>query len=101
MPQEKYYNIYISTNHPRNTVLYVGVTNNIFKRESQHKEKINKKSFTARYNVNKVVYYETFNDIRDAITREKQIKAGSRRKKIDLINSMNPEWKDLIKESLE
>lgn len=101
MSQEKYYYVYISTNHPRHTVLYVGVTNNIFKRENQHKEKVNIKSFTARYNINKIVYCETFNNIRDAIAREKQIKAGSRQKKIDLINSINHGWKDLVKEFLE
>lgn len=94
MREERYYFVCISTNQ-RHTVLYTGVTNNILNRDNQHKEKINKKSFTAKYNVDKTVYYETFNDIRDAITREKQIKAGSREKKIDLINSLNPEWKDL------
>jgi len=99
MRKEKYYFVYLSTNHPRHTVLYTGVTNNILERDDQHKKKINKRSFTARYNVNKVVYYETFTDINTAITREKQIKRLVRRKKIELIESINPEWKDLVEES--
>jgi len=74
------------------------VTNNILNRDNQHKEKISKNSFTAKYNINKTVYYETFNDIKDAITREKQIKNLVRRKKIELINSLNPEWRDLSEE---
>ena len=98
MKNEKYYQVYISTNNPRHTVLYTGITNNIFNRDHQHKQKINKTSFTAKHNVNKVVYYETFTNVHNAIAREKQIKAGSRQKKIDLINSINPEWRDLIEE---
>ena len=97
MINERYYFIYISTNQ-RHTVLYTGVTNNILNRDNQHKEKISKNSFTAKYNINKTVYYETFNDIKDAITREKQIKNLVRRKKIELINSLNPEWRDLSEE---
>ena len=96
--KEKYYFVYISTNQ-RHTVLYTGVTNNIFERDNQHKEKIKPNSFTARYNVNKVVYYETFTDVRNAIAREKQIKGWLRKKKIDLINSLNPGWRDMIEES--
>ena len=96
MNQKQYY-IYIATNK-RHTVIYVGVTNNLFKREDQHKNKINKNSFTAKYNIDTVVYYEAYDDIKIAIAREKQIKAGSRKKKIELIEKMNPEWKDLIKE---
>ncbi len=96
---ERYYSVYISTNK-RHSVLYTGVTNNLLNRDDQHKKKINKNSFTAKYNVDKVVYYETFNNIYDAITREKQIKAGSRQKKIELINSINPKWKDLVAETL-
>ena len=97
MKEERYYYVYISTNQ-RHTVLYTGVTNNILERDNQHKEKLNKNSFTAKYNINKVVYYETFNDIRGAITREKQIKNLVRRKKIELIETINPKWKDLIEE---
>ena len=80
-------------------VLYTGVTSDLIKRIYEHKEKL-AKSFTGKYNINKLVYYEVFDDITNAISREKQIKAGSRRKKIELINSMNNEWKDLYPELL-
>ena len=96
--QEKQYYIYIATNE-RHTVVYIGVTSDLFRREDQHKNKIDKNSFTAKYNVDTIVYYEIYNDIKIAIAREKQIKAGSRKKKIELIEKMNPEWKDLIKEA--
>ena len=86
--------IYIMTNK-NNTVLYTGVTSNLPKRVQEHKEKFHEQSFSAKYNVNKLVYWEAFQEIGDAIFREKQIKAGSRKKKLDLINSMNPEWRDL------
>lgn len=89
------YQVYILTNKNR-TVLYTGVTSNLKERVDQHKEKSNPKSFTARYNVDHLVYYEQFFDIGEAISREKQIKAGSRQKKLDLINEFNPEWKDLF-----
>lgn len=95
MKRERYYYVYIATNK-RNNVLYTGVTNNIIKRGNQHKTKINANSFSARYNINKIVYYETFTDVNSAITREKQIKAGSRKKKIGLIKIDNPRWEDLI-----
>jgi len=97
MREERYYFTYIMTNQ-RHAVLYTGVTNNILNREYQHKRKINKNSFTTKYNVDKLVYYETYNHIGLAIQREKQIKAGSRQNKINLINNINPEWKDLIEE---
>jgi len=87
------YYVYIMTNQ-RNTTLYTGMTNNLVGRVYQHKTKVNK-SFTSRYNIDKLVYYEEFNNPYDAIGREKQIKAGSRKKKIDLIEGTNPEWKDL------
>ena len=64
----------------------------------QHKEKQGSKSFTARYNLDKLVYYEVFQMIGDAIGREKQLKAGNRAKKVDLINSMNTEWNDLFEQ---
>ncbi|WP_340201932.1 GIY-YIG nuclease family protein [Ascidiimonas sp. W6] len=86
--------IYILTNK-NNTTLYVGVTANLSGRVQQHKEKINPKSFTARYNLNKLVYYEAFQMIGNAIGREKQLKAGSRAKKTALIESINPKWEDL------
>jgi len=76
------------------TVLYTGVTGDLKIRIYEHKEKL-VDGFTKKYNINKLVYYEIFNDSASAISREKQIKAGSRKKKIDLINSMNKEWKDL------
>jgi len=80
-----------------NTVLYTGVTNNLQRRVVEHKSGKGSK-FTSKYNVNKLVYFEWGNDVNFAILREKQIKAGSRKKKIDLVNSMNPEWKDLFEE---
>ncbi len=86
---------YIMTNKT-NTTLYVGVTSNIVKRVQQHKDKVNMKSFTARYNLNKLVYVEAFQSIGDAIAREKQIKAGSRAKKIALIVATNPDYTDLF-----
>lgn len=91
------YFIYIITNK-NNTVLYTGVTNNLERRVLEHKHKMNKGSFSARYNVEKLVYYERYSHIEEAIAREKQIKAGSRQKKINLIDSINPEWKDLFEE---
>jgi len=81
----------------RNNVLYTGVTNNLTKRVYEHKEK-SVSGFTKKYNINKLVYYEVLGDIYDAIKREKQIKGGSRQKKMDLINSLNPQWKDLYDE---
>ncbi|MFH1710319.1 MAG: GIY-YIG nuclease family protein [bacterium] len=85
--------IYLMTNK-RNTVIYTGVTSDLKKRVYEHKEKL-ADGFTKKYNVNKLVYYEIFSDIRGAILREKQIKAGSRKKKIDLIKSINPEFRDM------
>jgi len=87
--------IYILTNK-NNTVLYVGVTSNLEERVWQHRTGYFKNAFTSRYNVTKLVYFEEFSDIEDAIAREKQIKGGSRKKKIELINGVNPEWKDLL-----
>ncbi len=81
--------VYILTNRS-NSVLYTGVTNNLLRRVYEHKNK-KVKGFTVRYNVNKLVYYEVGEESYGAISREKQIKAGSRQKKKDLINSMNPE----------
>ncbi len=95
MREHRYY-VYIMTNK-RNSVLYTGVTNNLQRRILEHKE--GKGSvFTKKYNVDKLVYYEVSNDVHVAIAREKQIKAGSRQKKIELINRLNPEWKDLYGE---
>lgn len=89
----KQYYIYILTNK-LNSVLYTGVTGDLEKRAHEHKLKLIE-GFTKKYNIDKLVYYEVFDDIDNAIAREKQIKAGSRQKKMDLIVSMNPAWKDL------
>ena len=86
------YFVYILTNG-RHTVLYTGVTSDLKARVYQHRELL--PGFTARYNVYKLVYYEALDDPSAAITREKQIKGGSRQKKVDLVNSFNPEWRDL------
>jgi len=80
-----------------NNVLYTGVTSNLFNRVAEHKDK-RVSGFTSKYNVTKLVYYEEYNTMEEAIACEKQIKAGSRQKKIDLINSKNPVWKDLYEE---
>lgn len=91
----KSYYVYIATNY-NNTVLYTGVTNNIDRRMFEHKNKIHPKSFTAKYNINKLVYVESARYAYEAISREKQIKGLTRAKKIDLINSVNPDWNDLL-----
>lgn len=89
----KSYFVYIATNK-NNTVLYIGVTNNLTRRIYEHKEKI-VSSFTSKYNMTKLVYYEVYDDPIIAISREKQIKAGSRDKKLKLIKSLNPNFNDL------
>jgi putative endonuclease len=94
----KTYYVYILTNQS-NRVLYVGVTNSIERRLYEHKTKLNK-GFTAKYNLNKLVYIEETDDVGWAIGREKQIKGGSRLDKIDLINKENPLWDDLAKDWL-
>jgi putative endonuclease len=92
MSQVNYY-VYILTNS-RNTVLYIGVTNDLARRISEHKLKLIK-GFTSKYNVDKLVYYETFSDPNQAIHREKELKGWLRSKKISLINSINLGFKDL------
>ena len=87
------YCVYILTNKT-NHVLYTGVTNNLPRHVYEYRQKL-VEGFTKQYNVTKLVYYETFDDLNSAITREKQIKAGSRKKKIALIEAFNPEWCDL------
>ncbi len=89
--------IYITTNKP-NGVLYTGMTSELKDRIRSHKTKKYKNSFSARYNLDKLVYFEEFDSIVIAREREKQIKAGSRLKKIKLIESINPEWKDFYDE---
>lgn len=86
---------YIMTN-AHHTVLYCGATNDLYKRVLEHRNGMYSNSFTSRYNIIKLVYFETFALVSDAFAREKQAKAGSRRKKIELIESINPEWKDLF-----
>ena len=93
------YYVYMVTNK-HNTVLYTGVTNDLIRRIYTHKEHIDPKSFTARYNVDKLVYFEATSDVRAAIEREKQIKSWSRARKNELVASANPEWKDLFPEIL-
>ncbi|MGC9335917.1 MAG: GIY-YIG nuclease family protein [Anaerolineae bacterium] len=92
----KQYYVYIMTNR-YNTVLYTGVTNDLKRRAYQHRTGQGG-AFTSRYHVDELVYYEVTGDVNAAIAREKQIKAGSRKKKIDLVEAMNPEWKDLYEE---
>ena len=92
---DQYY-VYIMTNK-YNNVLYTGITNDLKRRVYEHKEKLIN-GFTKKYNITKLVYYEVFEDPENAILREKQIKAGSRQKKIDLINSINRKWLNLYKE---
>ena len=85
--------VYILFNKPRG-VLYTGVTSDLYKRMIEHKQRLH--GFSAKYNVTKLGHCEYFQDIRDAILREKQIKAGNRKKKIELIESQNPQWNDLF-----
>ena len=91
----KEYYVYIMTNKSR--TIYTGVTNNLMRRVDEHKKKLIK-GFTSKYNIQYLVYYEMTTDIHTAIAREKQIKGLLRAKKIALIDSMNPEWKDLSEE---
>ncbi len=87
------YWIYITTNQ-RNNVLYTGITNNIARRIYEHKNKI-VKGFTSKYNIDKLIYIEEYSNPEETIAREKQIKAGSRKRKIQLIEKLNPQWRDL------
>ena len=93
---DRLFYIYIMTNKG-NTVLYTGVTNDLKRRVYEHKEKL-VAGFTEKYNITKLVYYEIYDDINNAIWREKQIKGGSRQKKVELIDSMNKNWRDLSEE---
>jgi putative endonuclease len=85
--------VYILTNE-RHTVLYVGITNDLFRRATQHREGL-VSGFTKRYGLTRLVWFELHPDAWSAIQREKQLKAGSRQRKLDLINARNPEWRDL------
>lgn len=93
MPKHGYF--YIMTN-AYNTVLYCGATTDLYNRVMEHKNEVCKNSFTLKYNVNKLVYFVSFSCARDAFKREQQMKAGSRRKKVELIVGMNPKWEDLF-----
>ena len=88
------YYVYILTNTHK-TVLYTGVTNDLVRRVYEHKNHLDKGSFTARYNVEKLVYYEVTSSVEAAIEREKQIKGWNRKHKNKLIESKNPNWEDL------
>ena len=88
----KQYYVYIMTNNSR--TLYTGVTDNLVRRAYEHKKKL-VEGFTKKYNITRLVYYETTSDVRAAIQREKQVKGWLRKKKIALIEAANPEWKDL------
>jgi putative endonuclease len=90
------YYVYILTND-RHTVLYTGVTNDLLRRIGEHRER-RTHGFTRQYNVDKLVFYEQFADVLEAIAREKRIKGGSRRRKIALIDGMNPAWRDLFED---
>ena len=92
MKKDHQYYVYIMTN--RSDTLYVGITNNIRRRVYEHKNKL-VEGFTKKYNINKLIYYETFADVDSAIAREKSIKGWLRNKKIELIETMNPDWNDL------
>jgi putative endonuclease len=87
------YYVYLLTNNSH-TVLYIGVTNDLARRIAEHKSGTHD-GFTRQYNVHKLVYFETYSEISAAIAREKQLKSGSRAKKLALIDSNNPSWEDL------
>ncbi len=93
---DKQYYVYIMTNIT-NTVTYTGVTNDLYRRIYEHKNKLSE-GFTAKYNINKLVYYEVCQNVESAVSREKQIKSWSREDKVKLINTMNKDWHDLYGE---
>ena len=92
--KERCYYVYMLTNTTKHPI-YTGVTNSVLSRNVQHKEKTNKNSYTALYSLNRLVYFERHQYVQNAIRREKQIKKWSRKKKIALIESLNPKWDDL------
>ncbi len=93
------YYVYIMTNAHKN-VLYTGVTNHLLRRVYEHTHHLDQGSFTARYNIENLVYYETSIDIESAIAREKQIKGWNRKHKNKLVESKNPNWEDLYESLL-
>ena len=94
----QYYVYILSNNH--NNVIYTGVTNDLIRRVYEHKNHFDKSSFTARYNVDKLVYFEMTNDVESAIKREKQIKSWNRKRKNKLIEEKNPGWLDIYESVL-
>ncbi len=94
MPNPKSYHVYIMAN-TRFTTLYVGVTNDLMRRVFEHRHRKDPRSFTARYNLTQLVYFEETSDVEAAITREKQLKSWSRARKVALIDAMNPTHDDL------
>ena len=98
MSKDKQYYVYILAN-TTNVAIYVGVTNDLIRRVYEHKEKFIL-GYPEKYDIGKLVYYEQFSDAENAIAREKQLKAGSRAKKNKLVESMNPEWRELYYELL-
>ncbi|MDZ7716870.1 MAG: GIY-YIG nuclease family protein [Balneolaceae bacterium] len=88
----KRYYVYMMSNTSK--MIYTGMTNNLARRVKEHKQKINY-GFTSKYNIHQLIYYEEFQDVRKAIAREKEIKGWGRAKKVALIESINPKWKDL------
>ena len=97
-PENMYY-VYILTNTHRN-VIYTGVTNDLVRRVYEHKNHLDKGSFTARYNVDQLVYFEQTTDVNSAIEREKQIKGWNRSRKNKLVESKNPNWSDIYESIL-
>ena len=95
----QYYVYVVATSN--NKVIYTGVTNNLQRRIYEHKNSLDKTSFTSRYKVNKLVYFECTSDVYSAIEREKQIKGWNRQRKNKLIESQNPEWKELYSSIFE
>ena len=95
----QYYVYILATND--NKVIYTGVTNNLIRRVYEHKNSLDPKSFTTRYHIKKLVYYECTGDVKSAIEREQQIKGWNRKHKNKLIESKNPQWKELYESILE
>ena len=93
------YYVYIMTNSFGN-VIYTGITNDLIRRVYEHRNHFDKNCFTSRYNLEKLVYFETTSDVQSAIEREKQIKSWNRKRKNKLVESRNPNWEDLYESIL-
>ena len=94
------YYVYILSNIT-GTTIYIGITKDLIRRVYEHKHKLDPGSFTARYDIHKLVYYESTSDVRAAIEREKQLKGWNRKRKNKLVESMNPRWDDLYESILQ